>query len=162
MKRFFCLQKIVFCHCENDITSGRDISISDGHDVVDLDALQVSARQGDVEEQLRLAECFYSGRYVMRRRNQLVSIRRDVGQAFYWWSRAAEQGNAKAQFWLGRCYWFGEGTDEDRTEACRWFVAAAEQGDEESIIWLQRAAEQGNRDAISFLRRHGHSFNDDH
>ena len=41
---------------------------------------------------------------------------------------AAEQGDAKAQFFLGGMYDFGEGVPENDTEAARWYRTAAEQG----------------------------------
>ena len=45
------------------------------------------------------------------------------------WRKAAERGDAEAQYWLGRCYYFGEGVAWDRAEAVKWFRKAAEQGD---------------------------------
>lgn len=181
MKRFFCLQTIAFCRYENDETSGQDLPISDGHDIVDMDALQELARQGDVEAQCRLAYCLYSGRFVKRVGNRIETIRRDVGGAFYWWSMAARQGNANAQHWLGRCYYYGEGPSTNRPESIRYFRYAAEQGiaeaqfylgicywegedieenRDEAIRWLRRAAEQGQREAILFLERHGIAITD--
>ena len=40
----------------------------------------------------------------------------------------AKDGDATAQFNLGRCYYNGEGVAMDRSEAARWFRKAAEQG----------------------------------
>ena len=155
MKRFFCLQTIAFCYYGNDETSGQELSFSDGNDIIDLDALQESAEHGDVEAQCLLAYCLYSGRFVRRVENRIETICRDTKRAFFWWSRAARQGNAKAQYWLGYCYWFGEGTLENRTEAWSWFIAAAEQGETEAISWLRSAAAQNHREAILFLEQHG-------
>ena len=42
--------------------------------------------------------------------------------------RAAEQGDAEAQFTLGRLYETGEGVPRDDAEAVKWFQQAAEQG----------------------------------
>ena len=42
--------------------------------------------------------------------------------------RAAEQGNASAQFNLGLMYDNGEGVPEDDREAVKWYRKAAEQG----------------------------------
>ena len=58
-------------------------------------------------------------------------------EAFDWCRMAAEQGNAVAQFNLGRCYAHGEGVNEDMTEAVKWFRAAAEQGDENAKVLLE-------------------------
>ena len=42
--------------------------------------------------------------------------------------KAAEQGDAKAQFVLGGCYDFGDGVEKNPTEAVKWYRKAAEQG----------------------------------
>lgn len=41
---------------------------------------------------------------------------------------AAEQGDAEAQFALGRCYYSGHGVEQSYTESVRWYRKAAEQG----------------------------------
>jgi TPR repeat protein len=46
--------------------------------------------------------------------------------------KAAEQGNAEAQFNLGFMYAHGQGVPQDYAEAVRWYSKAAEQGDAES------------------------------
>ncbi len=77
---------------------------------------------------------------------------------------AAEEGNVEAQFKLGRCYYYGEGVEQDKAEAVKWYRKAAEQGnaDAQSSLafcyalgegvpkdrneyrkWLRKAAEQG-------------------
>ena len=48
--------------------------------------------------------------------------------AVYWYRKAAEQGNAKAQVNLGCCYENGEGVEKDMKQAAEWFRKAAEQG----------------------------------
>ena len=81
------------------------------------------------------------------------------------WRKAAEEGNAEAQFDLGSAYNGGNGVDQDATEAAKWFRAAADQGHadaqcelaflyqcgnglpenaEEATMWYRKAAEQGN------------------
>jgi TPR repeat protein len=42
--------------------------------------------------------------------------------------KAAEQGNAKAQFALGNCYKDGKGVKKDEAKALEWWTKAAEQG----------------------------------
>jgi uncharacterized protein len=81
----------------------------------------------------------------------------------------AEEGNAKAQFHLGRMYAFGQGVVQDPREAVAWYRKAAEQGnaDAEYVLavmvedgaassprdaaearaWLRQAAEQGGFNA---------------
>jgi len=45
-----------------------------------------------------------------------------------WYRKAAEQGHADAQFYLGGCYLSGTGVAKDEAEAVDWFRKAAEQG----------------------------------
>lgn len=42
--------------------------------------------------------------------------------------KVAEQGDAEAQFNLGKCYYHGDGVNRDLKEAVYWFRKAAEQG----------------------------------
>jgi TPR repeat protein len=49
-------------------------------------------------------------------------------QAFPVCRKAAEQGNAQAQFILGRMYYFGKGVQQDYSKAVKWYRKAAEQG----------------------------------
>jgi len=79
--------------------------------------------------------------------------------------RAAEKGNAKAQYNLGAAYAAGRGVAINDEEAVKWYRLAAEQGharaqynlgvayangsgvaqnDEEAVKWYRLAAEQGN------------------
>ena len=82
--------------------------------------------------------------------------------------KAAEQGNASAQYSLGVMYNTGEGVPQDYQEAVSWYHKAAEQGHasaqynlgvryvngegvpqdyQEAVSWWRKAAEQG--DAIA-------------
>ena len=77
----------------------------------------------------------------------------------------AQQGDADAQFELGRSYTIGRGVAEDDQEAVYWYRKAAEQGhadaqfwlgamhnsgrgvaedDQEAVFWYRKAAEQGH------------------
>jgi uncharacterized protein len=48
----------------------------------------------------------------------------------------AEQGDAEAQFNLGRIYYSGEGVSQDDSEAVKWYRKAAEQGHAEAQLNL--------------------------
>jgi TPR repeat protein len=96
-------------------------------------------------------------------------IPQDYKEAVKWLTKAAEQGNAEAQFNLGVMYAKGEGVPQDDKEAAKWYTKAAEQGDaeaqynlgrrmyyegkgvtqdyKEAAKWLTKAAEQGNASA---------------
>jgi TPR repeat protein len=81
----------------------------------------------------------------------------------------AEQGNADAQFLLGKMYWMGQGVLKDDAQAMKWLKASATQGNAdaqffvgsyyllphrdiaEGLRWLRLSAEQGNQDAQLLL-----------
>ena len=54
-----------------------------------------------------------------------------------WYRKAAEQGDAEAQYKLGGCYLDGEGVARDKTEALKWWRKAAEQGHEEARSFFE-------------------------
>ncbi len=54
-------------------------------------------------------------------------------QAVAWARKAAEQGDAAAQFTLGGMYYFGQGVKKNDLKAYLWINLAAAQGDEEAI-----------------------------
>ena len=82
--------------------------------------------------------------------------------------KSAEQGEAKAQYNLGVCYYNGNGVEKDYQEAVKWYRKAAEQGiaeaqcdlggcyyngdgvakyHQEAVKWWRKAAEQGDATA---------------
>ena len=84
----------------------------------------------------------------------------------------AEQGDARGQAMLGRCYATGQGVEKDVAEAVKWFRKSAEQGDArgqcglgtcyasgmgvkkddaEAVKWYRKAADQGYAAAQSAL-----------
>lgn len=86
-----------------------------------------------------------------------------------WHIKAAETGNAEAQFLLGVIYYEGENTTRNFEEAIRWYQAAAEQGHaeaqynlgycyadgqgvgqdmREAFRWFKKAADQSYEPAI--------------
>ncbi len=77
--------------------------------------------------------------------------------------KAAEQGDASAQFNLAICYRNGTGVNQDDTEAVKWYRKAAEQGHagaqskleknkkEEVVKIVKESIEQGN-DSDAFLK----------
>jgi tetratricopeptide (TPR) repeat protein len=83
---------------------------------------------------------------------------RNYAKAVMWYKKAAEQGDAEAQDWLGDCYLSGEGVAQDEAQAVKWYRKAAEQGNTEAQIslggcylgkaeavkWYRKAAEQGD------------------
>ena len=99
-------------------------------------------------------------------------------EAVKWFRKAAERGDADAQFMLGTFYENGEGVSQDYQEAVKWYRKAAEQGnadaqfllgglyatgqgvpqdDAEAVKWLRKAAEQGHAEAELMLILMGES-----
>ena len=77
----------------------------------------------------------------------------------------AEQGDARAQHWLGIMYHLGKGVDRDDKQSIAWYLKAAEQGgvgaqtnlgsmyfegsgapqdDKLAVLWWSKAASQGS------------------
>ena len=54
--------------------------------------------------------------------------RGDYKEAVKWYRLAAEQGDAKAQYYLGAMYDKGQGVPQDHKEAVKWHRLSAEQG----------------------------------
>jgi TPR repeat protein len=96
----------------------------------------------------------------------------DYAEAARWCRKAAEQGDALAEFVFGSMYYNGDGVPQDYTEAARWYRKAAEQGNPkgqrdlgsvyfygkgmpqdytEAAHWYRKAAEQGDPSAQSDL-----------
>lgn len=113
----------------------------------------------DVELWCDLAAMYASGRGVKKE---------DIERAVYWLRKAAEQGYAWAQFWLGMLCIGRRGVPQDDKLAVYWIRKAAEQGhrrgqfelgwlysdgrgveqnDEQAICWFRKAAEQGDESA---------------
>lgn len=98
--------------------------------------------------------------------------RKSVRQPFQQDLARAEQGDAEAEFQVGKAYALGRGTTQDWITAANWYRKAAEQGQAlaqtelgicyhrgqgvdynaaESVKWLGKAAEQDNAEAHALL-----------
>jgi TPR repeat protein len=94
----------------------------------------------------------------------ILRLSEDVEKA----QKAAEKGDAKAQYELGLFYATGLGVSQDDKKAAFWYLKSAEQGndkaqnnlgylydkgkgvpqdDRKAAFWYQRSAEQGNDEA---------------
>jgi len=80
--------------------------------------VQRLASTGHLPEELELARDYYAGH----------GVARDVTRAFYWYRRAANQGDPGAQVDLGYLYLKGIGVKPDTAEAAKWFQRAASSG----------------------------------
>ena len=50
----------------------------------------------------------------------------DFSEALMWYEKAAEQGDAWAQYWCGSIYDNGEGIAEDKEKALMWYEKVAD------------------------------------
>jgi len=122
----------------------------------DLPSLKALAEGGNSEAQVKLGLAYAKGE----------GVGRDIKIASEWIHRAAEQGNAKGQFYLGSLYFNGDSTEfpGDIKKAIGLWKKSAEQGFAEAqfylgerlyrglgmpqdakkaLVWMQKAADQG-------------------
>ncbi len=57
-----------------------------------------------------------------------------------WYQKAADQGDATGQYFLGFMYEAGLGVTKNEVEAAQWYRKAAEQGDKMAKEALERLA----------------------
>jgi len=80
---------------------------------------------------------------------------REAKEAFEKLLKAAERGNANAQFNVGRSYLTGEGVWQNDMKAAEWIEKAAAQGHTEAKDWLAREkAEREAREARNAAEKH--------
>lgn len=91
--------------------------------------------RSDVEEQLEIADKYYTGNGVVK----------NYKEAFKYYKKAAENGNANAQYMLAGMYYTGEGGAKDLQEMYKWYKKAAEQGhsDAQYIVGLEYYSRSG-------------------
>ena len=70
----------------------------------------------------KLADLYYSGK----------GVPLNYEKAAHWYQKAADQGNAEAQFQLSHLYTVGLGVMHDYTQARYWVKQAADQGHEQA------------------------------
>lgn len=66
-----------------------------------------------------------------------IEVPQDYEQAFYWFSKAAKQGDIDGQYNLGIFYLNGWGVNQNQTMAAQYLAAASAQGDESAEQMLQ-------------------------
>ena len=119
-----------------------------------LSELQQRAESGDSDAQYDLAMRYWEGK---------EGAPKDDSKAFYWAKKAAEQGNAYAQSWVGYFYENAYGTARDFGEAAYWYRRSADQGNrfsqnnlgecyyygrgversyEKAVLWYKKAVDQ--------------------
>jgi TPR repeat protein len=123
--------------------------------VVDVEALQKQAEQGNSDAQLRLGRAYAQGN----------GVKRSYKEAAQWYRKAVDGGSLPAHTALGELYEAGQGVKLDYAEAAKLYRAAAEKGEmnaqyslaemlqagrgiakdhSEAVKWYRAAADQGD------------------
>jgi uncharacterized protein len=119
---------------------------------------------GQVVQQYSAAAAFMvseSGRARLRPRPILGTVylygrgvTQDDTEAVAWFRKAADQGDAVAQFLLGNQYASGKGVPQDYREAMIWFQRAAEQGHSVAKLYLGVMYAEGRGAPQDYVRAH--------
>jgi TPR repeat protein len=80
-------------------------------------------------------------------------MEKDVAKTAEYYRKAAEEGDAAAQYTLGFAYHFGKGVAKDYAEAARRYRKAAEQGDIPAEMSLGEMKKRGGYTVRAFARR---------
>jgi TPR repeat protein len=81
-------------------------------------------------------------------------VPQDYTDAVMWFRKAADQGDAVAQYLLGDQYAKGEGAPQDYAEAMIWFRKAAEQGHPVAKLYLGVMYAEGRGVPQDYVRAH--------
>jgi TPR repeat protein len=124
-----------------------------------MDQAQAAGNDGDEEAQEALGDWYRTGR---------GGLSQDYAQACQWYHKAADQGDAESQDWMGVMCQNGTGLDKDYAQAVNWYRKAAEQGNPfaqcnlanmyqngtgvdkdyaQAAGWYRKSAEQGHAGA---------------
>ena len=82
-----------------------------------------------------------------------TAVKEDLNQAFDWYKRAADAGDADGQYLVSRSYYFGWGVDEDIDKAMEWSKKAVMQNNIEGkyILALCYSEMENYNTAFSLL-----------
>lgn len=142
-----------------------------------IELLTESAQRGNPFTQKILADDYETlGLYNSDRflgTTNTIEASKSYRKAVEWFQKAAEQGNADAQYKLGLHYRAGNGVEKSAEKAAEWFQKAAEQGkadaqynlglcyslgegiirdDEEAFKWFRKSADRSFADFNEILK----------
>jgi TPR repeat protein len=80
--------------------------------------------------------------------------RGDFAKALREWQPLAEQGEARAQFYLGMLYENGDGVPEDFGKAREWYEKSAAQGDANAQFYLGLMCAFGRGTSMDLVQAH--------
>ncbi len=89
----------------------------------DFDDCLIKAKQGDARAQYNLGWIYRGNKDIPN------DVTEDYKESVKWYRKAAEQGHASAQTWLGVMYSLGWGVNQDYKEAINWYRKAADQNE---------------------------------
>jgi TPR repeat protein len=61
----------------------------------------------------------------------------DYDQAFFWYRKASDKGDMRAENRIAYCYQNGYGVEKDEDTAMKWYLKAAKQGDEDALLAVE-------------------------
>ena len=127
--------------------------------------LDYQAQAGNIRAQSELGDLYLFG----EQDNEV-----DYKKAFYWYKKAADQGDAKSQYNLAIMYLNGYGIEMNKSKAVEYYRKSAEQGDSDSQLqlgirylngegvsqdlklakyWLNLSMKNGNVEAEQYLKK---------
>jgi hypothetical protein len=81
---------------------------------------------------LRIEDQYAIGYYFLHACEAQKHMKSDPEEAVKWFLRAAKNGHAGAQYFMGRCLQSGNGIEKNAPEAVKWFLKSAEQGNSDA------------------------------
>jgi len=72
-----------------------------------------------------------------------AGIPQDNTQAYQWYKRSAEAGDAEGQYWLAEMYIAGRGVLKDPVAGKKWMTESARQDFDLAKKWLQQETKGG-------------------
>ena len=101
--------------------------------------LMVLAEGGNSMAQRTLGERFAMG---------TEGVTKDMNQAIFWWQKAADKGDAVAQYNLGHVYLQGTGALQDLVRSHMWFSLAAASSKETASARQRKKLAERDRKAV--------------
>ena len=87
-----------------------------------------------------------------------TGVPQDFTEAVKWYRLAAAQGNADAQYNLGRLYYLGTGVPEDFVQAYKWFNLSGAGGDADGVTNTYLLAAKMTKEQIVEAQRLSTAF----
>ncbi|WP_019029047.1 SEL1-like repeat protein [Colwellia piezophila] len=162
--------RLVLSYDDVDLINSRSYFGVNGEPVANKDGFWKSIYEYDENNRLKSIRHYYPNKSlkVVLNYDVVSGDLEDTSEAITWYTKAATQGDAKAQFHLAHIYDDVNSGFKDRAAAMTWYKKSAVQGSAnaqfnlaliyhdvnggfkdtlEAIYWYKKSAEQGNADA---------------